>query len=411
MIPNKKAWASYGNFDNVQVKMEVDFVPPSSGGRDKIKAIHDSTFHSMNQAAARLAGPPNNPMERMHLQETAAKQKQKKSAKKPQGGGGGGGKKREREKMETPQAHVSQVLPPQVSSPRIANLEQHLHRTDQPALFAAQVADTGRSSTDIVVKLPSAAEVLADAMKYADNRPWYQGMQKLISSQDAYTYPDVPVLSRKTIATFLREPNPRKPYERACFNPTVAQEGRFECIGHMLSERLLGKGKGFCLREMLLCDEEARIRNALENGGDPTVFLSQIPEMCILCHLHMALVDAIKQRDRLEEDNDGVLIINRFMVIIDREGEYDRTKMLTGDKVKTGIWGPFPLFQEDNYIPSTLMDDNGVRLRCFKESENLLFRPARVSSLDKEQKTLSSQSTHTSKGQRNVEGNLVTQSH
>jgi hypothetical protein len=71
-------------------------------------------------------------------------------------------------------------------------------------------------------------------------------------------------------------------------------------------------------------------------------------------------------------DRDKVVIINRFMVMIDQAGEYDRTKMLVSEKVNTGLWGPIPLFNECNYIVHS-------REQRIEESANLLFRLTRVS--------------------------------
>ncbi len=66
-----------------------------------------------------------------------------------------------------------------------------------------------------------------------------------------------------------------------------------------------------------------------------------------------------------------VTILNRFMVDIDKPGEYDRRKMLVSDDVALGIWGPFPLWNERYYVPVRI---GGTNLWGFEETEDLLFR-------------------------------------
>jgi hypothetical protein len=71
-----------------------------------------------------------------------------------------------------------------------------------------------------------------------------------------------------------------------------------------------------------------------------------------------------------------VAILNRFMVDIDKPGEYDRRKMLVSDDVALGIWGPFPLWNKRHYVPVRISDTN---LWGFEEMEDLLFRLPRYS--------------------------------
>lgn len=72
-----------------------------------------------------------------------------------------------------------------------------------------------------------------------------------------------------------------------------------------------------------------------------------------------------------------VVLMNRFMVDIDKPGEYSRRVMLCSDDVAMGTWGPFPLWNKSNYIPVKITN---LGLLGFEESPNLLFRPPRVPS-------------------------------
>jgi hypothetical protein len=88
----------------------------------------------------------------------------------------------------------------------------------------------------------------------------------------------------------------------------------------------------------------------------------------------------MRQRDKTAErarpdmsdaPPDTVVLINSFMVMVDQVGEYDDDKMLVSDKPGLGVWGPFPLFNEQNYV--AVERKAGVPAH-FDESPNLLFR-------------------------------------
>ena len=92
----------------------------------------------------------------------------------------------------------------------------------------------------------------------------------------------------------------------------------------------------------------------------------------------------------MEQDAGGndVVVFNAFMVDIDKPGEYDRHCLLTGDDVGMGIWGPFPLWNERNYVPWRDPQGGPQALRGFQElfqaapdelwiEVNLLTTPAR----------------------------------
>jgi hypothetical protein len=244
-------------------------------------------------------------------------------------------------------------------------MAEHGKRDNEAALFASGLEAEGRNVQDVLVQ--PATKVLAYCAKLKKELPWYVSMQSFVAGSDGvYDFPDVPVMSRQMLITFLREPAPFSK-ERPCLNldrePTQPYEqGLVRCVAHRMSEAQLGPGKGFRLREMLFPDTTA------------------IPDLCYLCHLWTGLCDAMRQRDKTAERSrpdmadapeDTVVIINRFMVMVDQIGEYDRTKMLVSDKVGLGIWGPFPLFNEKNYVAVERVA--GVAAH-FDETTNLLFR-------------------------------------
>lgn len=293
----------------------------------------------------------------------------------PSGGEGGDG--RPTKMIIVPPQNVLEALP-------IEDLEQHHARDNQLALFTLNMERASRNAADFVINTPPAVDILAYCAQYKDSVPWYTSMLNAIANDSQYAFPDVPVMCHKLLRTFLRAPTGA---ERPCFNldrEPMAHERMVHCIAHRMSEERLGKGKGFRLRELIL-------------GGNES--LSKIPEMCYLCHLWTYLMASIRQRDKGATPEGGgagrLKLINKFMVIVDKPGEYDGNKMLTSDKVAAGIWGPVPLFNENNYIVSTTPAHEGS-IPCFIETDNL-FWLTRVSLplIESSSKKSSSRSDHT----------------
>lgn len=421
------------------------------------KSLNDSAFTSANQATVNLMKQQSNPTDASHsaaqsLSDLHEKQleikfklkmkssnngtktkdnknNKKKHAKKTNVKRESARDEQEEEEEEqsmtnpAPQKRTKAVQTPFAQDnmdDEIEELEEHVLREDDHELFAMRTQQMARPTNDVIIATPPASEVLKMAKKYDENCSWFHLMQRAVaSSVSRVDYPDVPVISRKVLVHMLRECNPSITWERQCanadYNP-MPYEGRMRCIAHTMTEELLGPGKGFRLREMLMPETMVRINDAIEHGRNPMDHLTPINEMCYLCHLWTALRDCTEQRDRIklrEEEqkdltqiyepaasieDDKVVIINRFMVVIDQLGEYDHTKMLSGDQVNLGIWGPFPLFNRQNYVYTDNYPHGQVSgLRGFLESDNLLFRPARVLShrMSSSQRTFSIQSTHT----------------
>lgn len=361
----------------------------------QVKATSDVTFNMLNQAAVNMVRNVSvnpeaviEPLERKHKHDLSVKaviKQDKKAAK----------KKTLAVVKTTSPAAVAPVkkkqktvnVPPQPTLDElpIEVLEQHNRRDDQLALFTSNMERMSKPINDIVINTPPTTAVLAYCAKYKQEFPWFVPMQNLVTNSDTYDYPDVDLMRRATLQQFLFEPDPRKSWERHCFNldrEAHPHEMRVRCIAHVMSEQKLGPGKGYRLRELLLSDTQAKVQYALKNKKDPTIHLEMIPELCFLCHLWTALRDCTHQRDKADEreqkdmtdeTNPNVVIINKFMVDIDLPGEYDRTKMLSSDKVSMGIWGPLPIFNESNYVPTTV-----AGLRGFEETNKLLFRPTRA---------------------------------
>ena len=252
--------------------------------------------------------------------------------------------------------HRTSIVTPITQAPNLSieDIERHTLRDDRKAIYALNLGKSGG-----LINRPPQIDVLAYCNRYKDALPWYLSTQAFIASAaEHFDYPDVPVLSRSAIEEFLRAPNTSQG-ERPCINLDCEphkDDPRIQCVAHRISSKPKNGGKGFRLRELLL---------------NSTALLDPVPDMCYLCHLWLALRNSTYQRDK-KVDKEKVVIINRFMVIIDQPGEYDRTKMLVSEKVNTGLWGPIPLFNEENYIVLS-------REQRIEESANLLFRLTRVS--------------------------------
>lgn len=348
----------------------------------------------------------------------------------------------------------------------VESLEDYRHSDDQMELFARAVTRAGRATEDIILNMPPITEVLSYCRQFQNKEcMWYYKINHKVSNADSnLKYPDVCVLSRKYMESFYRECDPSQPYERPCINldrDPRPGEGKIRCVAHALSEKVLGPGKGYRLRELILRDEMTQVNAAIahnnsvrrkaaelsipiEQAGDlvnPRDWLSNIQEPCIMCHIYFTNMDYIRQRDKeiekLEQErreqesardrvygqggnetdvtdfatmrgigdvnepmeNDSIVIANRFMVIPNRPGEYPLSMTLTGDKSPTGIWGPFPIWNNQNYIPVKI---SGTGMRGFKETDNLVFRaPQRSQPIGSLLRPHSSRSTPTQSTQQN----------
>ena len=355
--------------------------------QSEVKAANDATWLAMNEAGLKLmkkttGGQDVEPLKTFYKKERfeIAKNVQEKKVEKK--------KKRaskptvpvtlsaEAEEKETKRPMKETSVPPadKMDAIKIVSIEEHNHRDNQLELFKAKMPINKLATTAAVANAVNPVitappinkeQVLAYAEFYRRrNELWFDHMNQRVANTD-YTYPDSPIFSRKYLTQFLREP---KPSERPCINPEHGEliGVQFRCIAHYLSEKQLGAGKGYRLREMIIEEN------------------STIPEMCYLCHLYFCLMNSVFQRDKQNEQTkkttqesyrEHITILNRFRVYVGTIGEYDGTKMLISDKIDSGIWGNIPLFNEENYVACKVGG-----FRAFKEDNNLLFQPTQVAS-------------------------------
>lgn len=306
-----------------------------------------------------------------------------------------------------PQPVVAEIQPLEDTQRRDADFE----------LFATQMKSRpSRPSAETILELPPPVETLQYCAQFrTTTMPWFVGAQKTLAKNPDLSHPRLPLYNREYLQPFFRECDPRAKHERPCFNldrePVEGEHGRLRCIAHRLSEERLGRGQGYRLRELLDVKQSTEINDALARAArapcptkpgtlpDACDALTPIPEMCLMCHVWLTTIKALDQRNHLAEreaarraqaqlvqdpmgnerlmTEDEVMVFNKFMVDIDKVGEYDRHCLLAGDDVGMGIWGPFPLWNERNYVT---WRDPTSNLRGFQELERMLFRPAPVPS-------------------------------
>ncbi len=314
--------------------------------------------------------------------------------------------------VQLPNDRVEQVPLPLVMGPSlpIHSLEAHQRRDNQLQLFAMTIERPHRATNDTIINTPPAVGVLNYCSQYKDEMPWFNVMQQAIANSDGkLSFQKTPVFRRSVLVTFLREPDPKCAYERPCVNldrEPRAHEGKVRCIAHRMSEQIWGEGKGFRLREMLFSDVYTKINSTIDNNArimsekkkseqlvDPRIHLSNIPELCYMCHVWMVTEACLDQKNKSDERSRKdmtvsipiggpggkimIMLMNRFMVDIDKAGEYDRRMMVCSDDVAMGTWGPFPLWNQSNYIPVKI---GNLGLLGFEETPNLLFRLPRTQS-------------------------------
>lgn len=297
------------------------------------------------------------------------------------------------------------------AAPGVVHPLEEAHRRDKDLeLFALTMERRPmRPTNQLVLQAPPSMQVLSLCAQYKrTSMPWFQGAHATLAANPGLDFPKVPVYERTYLASFMREPDPKASYERPCLNldrdPYPGEEGRLRCIAHQLSERKFGLRGAYRLRELLHSATVVQINASLARVSshrgqlsisDPRVHLSEVPEVCVMCHVWMVFDEFLNQKNRREErllmqrqkakgpedsvdlpsvPNDIVMVLNKFMVNFDVPGEYSRDALLGGDEVGLGVYGPFPLWQERNYMP--WVDPAGTGLRGFQEVDDMLFQQA-----------------------------------
>lgn len=245
----------------------------------------------------------------------------------------------------------------------IYSLEQYTRREQEADAFTVPVTvqrTQDRVTTQQIINLPPETEVFKYvATNFRDEAKWYDQQIKYVANNPDLTFQKVPIMSRAMIETFLRVPDPKVAWERPCCNldrDPFPHETGIRCIAHFMA--------GYRLREMHMNDTIVKVNAALQNKQNPMIYLSPVPEMCVLCHVYLTTHAAL-----CPDKSDS--ICNRFCVDVDKVGEYDSRKMLT----EGHIWGNFPMWNKRHYIACRVMPSN---LPGFVETNDLLFRLPRV---------------------------------
>jgi hypothetical protein len=293
--------------------------------------------------------------------------------------------------VETPVVAVRQenVPFPHVAGNHIQSMEQHNRRHQELELFAAQVERPDKPTTDMIIQTPTMVQILAYCKKFENMRPSLDQYMQELANHPNLSFQKLPVYTRQTLQAFLREADPHLNYERPCFNldrDPRQGEAKFRCVAHYLSEKQLGPGRGYRLRELLFPEQIVSINQVVEvEQGDARSILNPMPEMCVMCHIFFTNQVAMDQKNKAEERANQDLtterplraplirIANRFMVTIGSEGEYDPRRMLVSNNVALGVLGPFPLWSERHY-QACMLNRN---LRGFVEAPVLVFRLSR----------------------------------
>lgn len=277
---------------------------------------------------------------------------------------------------------------------RFDTMEHYKRRDNQMLLFqhAHRVERPPRASTKTIIETPPPTATLQYCATFRNEFAWFDAYEEQIARSADVTYQKVPLIRRAVLQTFLRAPDPHTSWERPCFNldrDPMPHEKRVRCIAHQLSARALGDGNAFRCRELLFNGQSVKINEALEHNpkADVDAFLSPLPELCYMCHVWMTTAACLDQKNKadqrkrtdmtnVEQANPTLItIFNRFMVDIDKPGEYDRRAMLASDDVALGVWGPFPLWNDNNYVPvKVVAPDTGAIVWGFEERDQLVFR-------------------------------------
>jgi hypothetical protein len=272
----------------------------------------------------------------------------------------------------------------------IEKIEQHMMRDNELELFAKRVDRPHGPSTEMITKTPPLVKTLQYCSQFPDLTPWVNQYNATLANSSTLSFQRMPTLSRAVLQTFLRVPDPRHTWERPCFNldrePRVG-EGLMRCAAHRLSEERLGPGKGYRLREILYPEQIVAINHTLANKGDASAHLYPIPEMCYLCHIYLATEKCLEQKNKQAERKESDLtvdstqkrtemvgIVNRFIVTVGSEGEYDLRRMLVSDDLAMGVFGPFPMWSTRHYECAVMSD---TKLAGFAENDVLVFRLSR----------------------------------
>lgn len=230
--------------------------------------------------------------------------------------------------------------------------EYKLSNEDQ--IFIHRLKNNSMLADPSVGPLPPMVDVLSYVSKLEASvrPPWFATSLNTIVT-NGKKYPKLDVLTRAYIAPFLVQCSGD---QRPCGQPVCQSEqmGGFRC------------------RELILPDQLASS-------------VVQIQGMCYLCHLahtNTLFWNALSNSKTIDERE--VFCIHRFIVQVNVEGEYrlDKTLMMSDEKPSyVGLFGPFPVFNVNNYKKVQL---NNSTLYAWRESDTMVFRqsPEQTESTD-----------------------------
>lgn len=218
---------------------------------------------------------------------------------------------------------------------------EYTSKEEDNARFLRKLATISMVSEKHGNRIPPQVQVL----RYIDNLTpeagpeWYENALKQLADTST-RYPAQPVLSRKYLANFLREPRDK---ERECVHPNCksVEMGGFRC------------------RELLM---------PRELDLHPT-----IRGWCYICHLYESNRLYWENRNPPPNKNKKgvqVFCVHFFTVFTDTIGEYRLDKTIRGDEDTTGVFGPFPIFNVNNYVKIGV----GGGKCGWKENDALVFR-------------------------------------
>ena len=219
--------------------------------------------------------------------------------------------------------------------------EYKLSNEDQ--IFIHRLKNNSMLADPSIGPLPPMVDVLSYVSKLEASvrPPWFATSLNTIVT-NGKKYPKLDVLTRAYIAPFLVQCSKD---QRPCGQPVCQSEqmGGFRC------------------RELILPDQLASS-------------VVQIQGMCYLCHLahtNTLFWNALSNSKTIDERE--VFSIHRFIVQVNVEGEYrlDKTLMMSDKKPSyVGLFGPFPVFNVNNYKKVQL---NNSTLYAWRESDTMVF--------------------------------------
>lgn len=215
------------------------------------------------------------------------------------------------------------IAPYQITTVQDYSMDIHKQRD---VMFIRRLQETGRMG--IPNKLPAMVDVLNYIAQIPNQPLWFKASQHAIINSKSLKFPTMDVLTRAFIMQHMR-------------TPTGDEVG---CQNSVCESERLG---GFRIRVLDIKDNY----------------------WCYLCHLSYTNHLYVESLNR-KQDTDRVYQIHFFMVQVDVPGEYRLEKTLIGEKDVRGLFGPFPIYNVNNYTQTVF--PNGCK--GWLESDCMVFR-------------------------------------